>query len=239
MTLQPEDLVSELKKAGRRLRALNEKRYLKSQSTFFGVTVPKTRSLAAPLASAFRKSRDLTGALECACGLWATGVHEPRVAAVMIVGACAEFYDDRVWKLGRAWLGDIDNWALCDGIAPGLLAPCARTAMARYRSRRREVMRWTRDPNPWVRRGALLTTLQSIRNDHESEFVIAVATRLVIDTDYYVQKGLGWMLRECAHYNPRDVISFVQKHRATMRRSTITNAVSRLPKTLQRAARER
>jgi 3-methyladenine DNA glycosylase AlkD len=217
---------------------VGEKRYLKSDATFFGVTVPEVRRLTRPISTDFRRRGDLTGALRYARALWAAQVHEPRLAAILIVSACAPCFDDRVWSLGRRWLDDIDNWALCDGIAPGLLAPFVQRDRPRHKSRRREVLRWTQDANLWVRRGALLSTLRSTRYDLEWDFVLAVALNLLDDPEYFVQKGLGWMLRECAHHNPREVITFIQEHRPRMRRSTITNAISRLPKTLQRAARE-
>lgn len=232
-------LIAELQRAGTRLRAVNEKRYLKSQATFYGVTVPRTRSIARSYASTLREERNLAGALQLAATLWADGAHESRMSAMFVVCECSPFYDDRVWTLGAGWLGDIDNWALCDGIGPGMLAPFVQTCREKHRSRRQEVVRWTRSANPWVRRGALLATMASTRHDHEWEFLARVALPLIEDPDYFVQKGLGWMLRESAHHNPREVITFIQAHRDRMRRSTITNAVSRLPKTLQRAARTR
>jgi 3-methyladenine DNA glycosylase AlkD len=238
MLLEADKLIGELRKSGTRMRAVNEKRYLKSQAEFFGVTVPDTRRLARPVAAHFASAHDLGGALAYGRRLWATSAHEPRVAAIAIIGACAADFDDRVWELGRRWLEEIDNWALCDGIGPHLLAPFVCADRARYRSRRREVVRWTRDPNPWVRRGALLSTSASTRGDVGCEFLFAVAGKLLADPDYFVQKGLGWMLRECAQRRPHEVITFIQHHRDRMRRSTVTNALSRLPKTLQRAARE-
>jgi 3-methyladenine DNA glycosylase AlkD len=238
MLLDAEQLLAQLKKSGTRMRAENEKRYLKSGAEFFGVTVPTTRRLAKPVCMHFAQSGDLADALAYTRKLWATKVHEPRVAAVAIVAACAAFYDDRVWDLGRRWLAEIDNWALCDGIGPHLLAPFICTTRPRHKSRRREIIGWTRHANPWIRRGALLSTLKSTRVDHECDLLFDLALRLLRDEDYFVQKGLGWMLRECAHHRPREVITFIQCHRGDMRKSTITNAVSRLPKTLQRAARE-
>ena len=232
-------LIAELQRAGTRLRAAHEKRYVKSQAAFYGVTVPRTRSIARSYASTLREERNLAGALQLASALWLDGAHESRMAATFVVCECSPFYDDRVWTLGAGWLSDIDNWALCDGIGPGMLAPFVQQGREKHRSRRQEVVRWTRSTNPWVRRGALLCTLASTRHDHEWDFLERVALPLVEDPDYFVQKGLGWMLRESAHHNPREVITFIQAHRDRMRRSTITNAVSRLPKTLQRAARTR
>lgn len=237
MPLQPAEFISELKKSGRRMRALKEKRYLKSNGEFFGVTTPVLRKLTAPIAQEFRRSGNLTGALRFSRALWQAGVHESKTSAILIVAECERMFDDRVWDLGRNWLDQIDNWGHCDGIAPCLLAPFVQSSRHKHRSRRREVLRWTKNLNPWVRRGALLTSLRTIRTDKEHEFVLALSGRLIADDDYFVQKGLGWMLRECAHHNPREVISFIQLHRDQMRRSTVTNAVSRLPKTLQAAAR--
>ena len=230
-------VLSELQKAGTRLRAVNEKRYLKSDSVFYGVTVPKIRAITREHVSELRARKDLSSVLQLAQHLWKDGAHDSRMAATFAVCECEAFYDDRVWKLGAIWLYDIDTWALCDNIGPGMLAPFVRRCRERHRSRRQEVVRWTRKENPWVRRGALLATLASTRLDREWEFLERVALPLVEDPDYFVQKGLGWMLRECAHHNPREVITFIQKHKDRMRRSTVTNAVSRLPTTLQEAAR--
>ena len=236
--MSPTDFVAELKKSGKRRRAVNDQRYLKSDREFLGVTVPVIRKLAAPIATEFKKSGNLTPALRYARALWQTEIHEPRTSAILIVAECEPIFDDRVWKLGWAWLGQIDNWGHCDGIAGYMLAPLVKTAVHKHKSRRREMLRKTTDPNPWVRRGALVSMIPSIRTDKESEFILNLAARAIRDDDYFVQKGLGWALRECAHHNPREVISFIQTHRERMRRSTITNALSRLPKTLQKAARE-
>jgi 3-methyladenine DNA glycosylase AlkD len=230
-------LIAELRHAGTRLRAAHEKNYLKSQAVFYGVTVPKTRQIARSYAAPLKEGRNLAAALQLAAVLWQDGAHESKMAATFVMCECGSFYDDRVWNVGTEWLGDIDNWALCDGIGPGMLSPFLRTGMERHRSRRQEVVRWTRSANPWMRRGALLCTLGPTRHDHEWEFLSRVALPLVEDPDYFVQKGLGWMLRESAHHHPREVITFVQEHRDRMRKSTVTNAVSRLPKTLQKAAR--
>lgn len=230
-------VLTELRNAGTRLRAVSEKRYLKSDSVFYGVTVPRIRAITKQHVLELRTRKDLSSVLQLAQHLWKDGAHDSRMAATFAVCECEAFYDDRVWKLGSAWLSDIDTWALCDNIGPGMLSPFVRRCRERHRSRRQEVVRWTRHPNPWVRRGALLATLGSTRLDLEWEFLERVAVPLVEDPDYFVQKGLGWMLRECAHHNPREVITFIQEHKDSMRRSTITNAVSRLPTTLQRAAR--
>ena len=238
MQPDPQSLIEELKRAGTRLRAAGEKRYLKSDAVFFGLTVPNTRRLVARHIAEFKSRKDLTGAIRFGKALWRTGVHEPRNAAIMLIAQCEPFHDDRVWALGQNWLGELDNWALCDGVAPGLIAPFVQTEAPRHKSRRREVLRWTRDRNLWLRRGALLASIRSTRIDREWEFVLNVALRLREDPEYFVQKGLGWMLRECAHHNPREVIEFIQAHRAVMRRSTVTHAISRLPKTLQKAARQ-
>lgn len=238
MQPDPQAFIEELHRAGARLRAVGEKRYLKSDALFYGVTVPRTRQMVAHHVAEFKRREDLTGAIKFSKVLWRTGVHEPRNAAIMLISQCESFHDDRVWALGLSWLGELDNWALCDGVAPGLIAPFVQTGVPRHKSRRREVLRWTRDSNPWIRRGALLASLRSTRIDRECEFVLNVAHRLRADPEYFVQKGLGWMLRECAHHNPREVIEFIQAHRSVMRRSTVTNAISRLPRTLQKAARQ-
>ena len=66
-------LLDELKQSGTRYRAVNEKRYLKSQAEFYGVTVPRTRALTRTYSSTFRKEQDLSGALRFARALWSDG----------------------------------------------------------------------------------------------------------------------------------------------------------------------
>lgn len=232
-------VVSELQSEGTPLRAAHDKHSFKSDSVFYGVTVPRIRIIVRTNVSDLCAQSNLSSVLQLAQALWKDGAHESRLAATFAVCECEAFYDDRVWKLGATWLSDIDNRALCDNIGPGMLAPFVRSHRERHRSRRQEVVRWTRSENPWIRRCALLATLGAVRDDRDWELLSRVAPPLVQDSDYNVQKGLGWMLRECAHHNPREVITFIQEHRDQMRRSTITSAISRLPATLQRAARSR
>ena len=46
----------------------------------------------------------------------------------------------------------------------------------------------------------------------EPELVFALLEARLVDPDYYVQKGLGWCLREAYHVWPKDVLAFLDAH---------------------------
>ena len=75
-----------LRAAGTPERAAQEKRYLKSELEFFGVTVPELRRIVKGAVRDY-PGLDADGMVAWAVALWREPVHERRMAAVEICSA--------------------------------------------------------------------------------------------------------------------------------------------------------
>jgi 3-methyladenine DNA glycosylase AlkD len=122
----------------------------------------------------------------------------------------------------------INNWDLVDRAAPHVvgryLADQPRTVLYKL----------ARSKNPWERRTAIVATWYFIRSgDVDDTFRIA---ELLIDDEHeLVQKATGSWLREAGKREPKRLIGFLEKHAATMPRTTLRYAVEKLNKNLRTA----
>lgn len=125
--------------------------------------------------------------------LWDTDVYEARLLAA--------FVDDpaRVTpaQMDR-WMGDVDNWGLCDTLCFHLFD---RTPHAFGR-----VAAWADRPETFVKRGAfaLLASLALHDESAADEAFLASLPRIVRGADdgrNFVKKGVSWALRGIGHRN--------------------------------------
>jgi 3-methyladenine DNA glycosylase AlkD len=214
-----------LRSAGTAERAAQEKRYLKSDLDFLGVTVPDMRGV---VRAAARGYPGLGGgeALAWARALWREPVHERRMAAV-------EVLELSVPRLTADDLGTVEElirqastWALVDGLAATVAGGIALRDPASWA----RIDGWASDPDFWVRRSALLALLPSIRSGRpDMPRFTRYAEPLLTDKEFFIRKAIGWVLREIAKRDPRLAAEWTERHVSAMSGVTFREAVRRLP----------
>ncbi|HEU0253824.1 MAG TPA: DNA alkylation repair protein [Pyrinomonadaceae bacterium] len=116
----------------------------------------------------------------------------------------------------------INNWDLVDRAAPfvvgGHLADKPRKVLYKL----------ARSKNPWERRTAIVSTYYFIRaGDLEDTFGIAEILRK--DEHDLIQKAVGSWIREAGKKDQARLVSFLDKHSASMPRTMLRYAVEKLP----------
>lgn len=109
------------------------------------------------------------------------------------------------------WSSEIDNWALSDGLcsiyarifeqAPSKLLPTFK--------------KWNASSNPWLARISLVSLFYyaRLRKNYPSfNLAIGFIKTQLKSSDYYVQKAVGWTLRELYQVYPQKTIQFVTKN---------------------------
>lgn len=74
--------------------------------------------------------------------------------------------------------------------------------------------KWNRSPNPWHRRQSvvgLLEYAQKRKRVEPFEDLIGFVEPLLADDEYYVQKGVGWTLREIYNVYPKETRGFFNR----------------------------
>ena len=193
-----DELATELEAGGSEDRAVNEKRYLKSELRHYGVRVPAIRKLARKFA---RENRSVTKfeLIGLATELWDRDVYELRKMAVNILAARIEVLDVSDVDFVERLLRRSHTWALIDDLSINVVSPMLLSAPAAQRVR----LKWSVDDDFWVRRTAMLALLPSLRRDLDGwdEFA-EYADAMLCEEEFFIRKAIGWVLREVSKHSP-------------------------------------
>ena len=70
--------------------------------------------------------------------------------------------------------------------------------------------RWINSDSFWFQRSALLFQL-NLREKIDKELMFKYILKVKDSKEFFVQKAIGWILRQYSKFNPEDVIKFVNK----------------------------
>jgi 3-methyladenine DNA glycosylase AlkD len=214
-----------LRAVGTADRAAQEKRYLKSELEFFGVTVPELRRVVKGAVRGY-PGLDAAQLVAWSVALWRAPVHERRMAAVEILTLVAP-------RLGAGDLATVERllresgtWALVDGLAVSVAGEIALRDPRSWAV----IDGWAADADFWVRRSALLALLRGIRSrPPDLARFTRYAEPMLAEREFFIRKAIGWVLREISKRDPAWVASWTELHRAEMSGVTFREAVRRLP----------
>ncbi|MQA93527.1 MAG: hypothetical protein GEV11_02410 [Streptosporangiales bacterium] len=162
-SLLADDLLTRLRPLGDAARAVNEKRYLKSDLEFLGVPVPGIRRTVGAL---HREHPGLThaGLVAVVTELWSRPVHELRMATVELLTGYRGLLTVADLPLVEGLIRTSGTWAYVDGLAEKVAAGIVRAQPEGLA----ELDHWARDPDFWVRRAAMLALLPGLKDDGTS-----------------------------------------------------------------------
>jgi 3-methyladenine DNA glycosylase AlkD len=214
-----------LRAVGTAERAVQEKRYLKSELEFFGVTVPEMRRVVTGAVRGY-PGLDGAGMVAWAVALWGEPVHDRRMAAVEILTLAAPQLGAGELAVVERLVRESGTWALVDGLAGNVAGEIALRDPRSWPV----IDGWAVDADFWVRRSALLALLRGIRRRQPD---LARFTRyaepMLAEREFFIRKAIGWVLREISKLDPAWVASWTELHLAEMSGVTFREAVRRLP----------
>lgn len=231
MTALAARIATELARHGTSARAVKEKAYLKSELVHLGVTVPKMRAVVVGID---RGARDLTHDQLVATVkvLWKRGIFELRSAAVELLVRRPALLGAADLALVERLIRESKTWALVDVLAPVVVGGL----VAEHPKLTRALDRWATDDDFWVRRAAMLALLLPLRSG-EGDFARfgRYADALLEDTEFFIRKAIGWILRETSKRRPDRVYAWLLPRAARASGLTVREAIKYLPAS-QRAA---
>jgi 3-methyladenine DNA glycosylase AlkD len=210
-----------LRRCGNRERAEQEQRYLRSMLAHFGVSVPVMRKLTR---DALRQAPklDRTQLLAAVEYLWQRGIHELRMAAVELLIAELKLLTAADFASIERLIRDARTWALVDNLA----AIVAGALVERYPRLLRQLDRWARDEDFWIRRAALLALLGPLRSGGgDFERFTRYADAMLEEKQFFIRKAIGWVLRETSKGRPALVHDWLRPRTARVSGVTLREAV--------------
>jgi 3-methyladenine DNA glycosylase AlkD len=206
-------------------RAEHEKRYLKSELEFLGATVWQIRAAVGDVA---REHQNLThdGLVELVEALWATPIHERRMASVMFLDRFSWLLTVEDLPLVERLVRESKTWALVDFLAGDVLGDL----VAREQGGVSPLMdRWATDDDFWVRRAALLAELRPIRRGAPLDRFLGRAEPMIEEKEFFIRKAIGWVLREAGRRRPDEVAAWLRPRTHLASGVTMREAVKYLP----------
>ncbi|UWQ43398.1 DNA alkylation repair protein [Leisingera aquaemixtae] len=213
MTL--EEALGQLEALAEPGRAEQMAAYHKQSRAVLGVPNPAANDLT----KSWRQVLTTEQRVSLAQALWDSDIFEARIAAAKLLTQARIKDDAAVWDLLQSWVPDFDSWAIadhaCSAIAKRLQAEPARLDT---------VERWTQSDHMWTRRAALVASLPwaKMNNlkpaDQEArERILAWAAGYVPDRDWFIQKAIGWWLRDLSKHDAARTRAFLDAHGAQMK----------------------
>jgi len=220
------DLITdELRAVARPERAVQEKRYLKSDLEFLGASVGEIRQvLRAFLKGVAPLTHESLVALVEA--LWARPIFERRMASVILLELHPRLLGPadlpRIARLLRESL----TWALVDGLAAHVVGGI----LARSPDEVTPILdRWATDPDLWIRRTSLLAELRPLRDGADLAPFLRRADAMLEEKEFFIRKAIGWVLREVGKRRPDQVVAWLAPRTDRASGVTMREAVRYLP----------
>jgi len=99
-------------------------------------------------------------------------------------------------------------WDSIDSIAPKFVGDVVKLD----REYGEKVMReWSKSDNMWINRSAILHQLK-FKHEMNTDLLFDIIQQHSGSNEFFIQKAIGWVLREYAKTNPDLVIKFVEDH---------------------------
>ncbi|MBL7959730.1 DNA alkylation repair protein [bacterium] len=196
----------ELRKAADSKKAGPMQAYMKNVQPFYGIQMPARRKIfrSARVKYTMASYDEYETVIK---QLWRGKFREELYLAVDIAMYYKTFRSDRAMRLYEWMLKSADNWDTVDTVASHLVGDLV------LQNRKHEAIlkKWARSKNKWLRRTALLAHLRH-KNKTNIRRLEETILSMMDERAFFIQKAIGWILRQYAYTDPKRVIQFVRKH---------------------------
>ena len=198
-------IVSIFSTSGNLKTAKEQAAYMKNKFAFFGLKTPFRRDLQRPflLKGNLPEKQDAFKMVE---ELWRAPQRELHYFSQELLFKYAQQFEKSDVSLLEMLITQNSWWDTIDFIATKPLAEYFKL----FPEERLEVVdRWLDSGNIWLQRSALLFQLK-----YKSETDLFLLTRVVLkmadSKEFFIQKAIGWILREYSKTDPKWVLDFVK-----------------------------
>lgn len=211
------------KAAANPVAATSMEAYMRNQFPFLGIPTPQRRELLKPIIAQARqevKTQGVDRNFVEAC--WQALEREFQYNALDYLAALKKYLtpEDIDWLRTlverKSWWDTVDRLDLLVG---DVLWRHPNKAL---------MLSWAQDKNMWVRRVAI-DHQRPRKNQTDTALLEEVLTLNFGSQEFFINKAIGWALREYSKTDPQWVADFIIRHRADMAPLSVREGGRRLP----------
>ena len=189
-----------------REKAAPMKKYMRDQFGFFGIQATERRALCKEYMNSvpLPDKRELHGIVK---ELWSMPERDFQYFGIELLIKCRKFWtagDDRFWEFlitHKSW------WDSVDYLANKVTGPWFR----RFPEKIKPVTgRWNQSENIWLQRMSILFQLK-YKKDTDLKLLFKYIQNLSHSKEFFVQKAIGWSLREYTKTDPAPILKFLEE----------------------------
>ena len=209
-------LFADLRAAADGERAAQMAAYMRDQFRYLGVQTPARRKISRPFLNAAKKERLLDWDFVDAC--WQAEEREFQYVAadylrkVRRLLTVADLPRVRGLAVTKPWWDTVDS-----------LDATVGSVVAQSSEGRELILKWARDENMWVRRLAIDHQLQR-KESTDVELLSSIIEANLGSGEFFIDKAVGWALREYSKTDPEWGRAFIAEHRQGMAALAIREA---------------
>lgn len=185
-------------------------RYMREQFPFFGLQKPKRAKiqkdlfLRHPILTESHLEREVRA-------LFKSQERELHYAAIDLLFHYRHLWSKKTLVLVEKLIEEKSWWDTVDTLASKILG----TLLIQFRDLIPTVSAWKRDKNLWKRRSSLIFQLQW-KEKTDEKLLFQTILSLAAEKEFFIQKAIGWALRQYARTNPKAVTEFVKKNEMSL-----------------------
>jgi 3-methyladenine DNA glycosylase AlkD len=178
------------------------RKYMRDQFPFFGIKKLEREEVFSAL---YRLHGNPTDFVETSKYLFSKPEREFQYIAMEYVRKSKSAWDDRVPALVEEWIGEESWWDVVDVLGPQIMGPYFLKFPAQ---RAYWIQRWMASGNFWLQRVCLVFQL-NYKGKTDRDLLANVIIPLAGSKEFFIQKAIGWALRQFAWYDADWVRDFV------------------------------
>lgn len=188
-------------------QAIPMRAYMRNQFPFHGIKTPERRAICknhmktTPLLT----EKDLFIVVK---ELWNMPEREYQYFALELIGFHKRAWTKKIILLVEYCIVHKSWWDTVDALASEATGPY----FSKFPEEVSITGRWNKSENIWLNRSSLLFQ-KSYKKQLDTLLLSGYITKLSASNEFFIQKAIGWVLREYAKTNPTWVKSFVHKNK--------------------------
>lgn len=182
------------------------KKYMRGQFAYLGIKTPLRKSLLKAFYAAHGPP-PLDDLHEIIRQLWAMPYREYQYTALEFLTKRKRYLTPDAIPLLEMLITTKSWWDTVDGLAANQVGG----VIARFpHIRDQHIGRWRAQENIWLRRTTLLFQLRC-KEQTDADLLYALIADNLADKEFFIQKAIGWALREYSKSDPTAVQQFVAR----------------------------
>ena len=214
-------LITELENNRNELLAESMGKYMRDKFNFLGIRGPKRTELFKKYFPTARKTKEIDWNFIETC--WNKEEREFQYAIVYYLKAMQKFLKKgdisklKYLVVTKSWWDTVD-----------LLSKIIGDVVNRNKELKTLMLEWSKKENDiWLRRVAILHQL-SFKENVDRLLLETVLEDNLCDSEFFINKAIGWALRDYSKVNPEWVRKFIEKNRSEMANLSLREAMKYL-----------